>query len=56
MGRKMVDMLWMGEKMKEQKRSSKTIDIVNHALKVNINGVKCVFVAHFWSSGTFESL
>ena len=40
-----------GQKMKEQKkRSSKTIDIDSYALKVN--GVKCVFVAHFRSSGT----
>ena len=40
--------------MKEQKkkRSSKTIDIVSYALKVTVNGVKCVFVAHSRSSGT----
>ena len=45
-------------KMKEgaKKRSSKIIDIVSYALKVSVNGVICVFVAHFWSSGTFESL
>ena len=30
-----------------KKRSSKTIDIVSYALKVSVNGVKCVFVAHF---------
>ena len=30
--------------MKEQKRSSKTIDIVSYALKVSVNGVTCVFV------------
>ena len=42
--------------MKEQKRSFKTIDIVSYALKVSVNGVKCVFVAHFRSSGTSESL
>ena len=42
--------------MKEQKRSSKTIDIVSHALKVGVNDVICVFVVHFRSSGTFESL
>ena len=29
-------------KMKEQKRSSKTIDIVSYALEVSINGVICV--------------
>ena len=45
------------QKIKEQKkRSSKTIDIVSYALKVSVNGVTCVFVAHFRSSGTFESL
>ena len=48
----MEDGLWTGKKMKEQKRSSKTIDIVSYALKVSVNGVKCVFVAHFRSSGT----
>ena len=32
--------------MKEQK-SSKTIDIVSYALKVNENDVTCVFVVHF---------
>ena len=39
------------KKMKEQKRSSKTIDIVSYALKVSVNGVICVFVfvAHFRS-------
>ena len=42
--------------MKEQKRSSKTIDIVIYALKVSVNGVICVFVVHFRSSGTFESV
>ena len=47
---------WMGKKMKEPKRSSKTIDIVSYALKVSVNGVICVFVAHFRSSDTFESL
>ena len=42
--------------MKEQKkRSSKIIDIVSYALKVSVNGVTCVFVAHFRSSGTSES-
>ena len=47
---------WTGKKMKEQKRSSKTIDIVSYALKVSVNGVICVFVIHFRSSGTSESL
>ena len=46
--------------MKEQKRSSKTIDIVSYALKyalkVSGNGFICVFVGHFRSSCTFESL
>ena len=47
----------MGKKMKEQrKRSSKTIDIVSHALKMSVHGIICVFVAHFRSSGTSESL
>ena len=41
--------------MKEQKRSSKTIDFVSYALKVSVNGVICVFVAHFRSSRTSES-
>ena len=57
MGRRVMD----GEKMKEQKkkkkkRSSKTIDIVSYVLKVSVNGVICVFGAHFRSSGTLESL
>ena len=52
----MVDGLWIGTKMKEQKKSSKTIDIVSYALKVNENGVTCVFVVHFRSSDTFKSL
>ena len=46
----------MGTKMKEQKNFSKTIDIVSYALKVSLSGVACVFVVHFRSSGTFESL
>ena len=41
--------------MKEQKKCSKTIDIVSDALEVSVNGVMCVFVVHF-RSGTFESL
>ena len=50
----MEEGLWAGKQIKEQKkkRSSKTIDIVSYALKVSVNGVKCVFVAHFRSSGT----
>ena len=51
-----VDGWSTGKKMKEQKRSSKTVDIVNYALKVSVNGVICVFVAYFRSSDTFESL
>ena len=42
--------------MKEGRRSAKTIDIASYALKVSVNGVICVFVAHFRSSDTFESL
>ena len=50
----MEDGLWTGKMkvQKKKKRSSKTIDIVSYALKVSVNGVKCVFVAHFRSSGT----
>ena len=43
------------EGAKKKKRSSKTIDIVSYALKVRVNGVICVFLAHFRSSGTLES-
>ena len=39
--------------MNEQKRSSKTIDIVSYALKVSENCVTRVFVVHFRS--TFQS-
>ena len=45
--------MWTGRNMGG--RSSKTIDIVNYALKVNVNGVTCVFVEHFISADTFES-
>ena len=38
-----------GRKKKENKRSSKTIDIVRYALKMSVNGVTCVFVVHFQS-------
>ena len=38
------------------KGSSKTIDIDSSALKAGVNGVTCVSVVHFRSSGTFESL
>ena len=48
----MEDELWTGNKMKKKKRASKTVDIVSYALKVSVNGVICVFVAHFRSSGT----
>ena len=40
----------MGKQMNEQKRCSKTIDIVI------VNGVTCVFVVHFRSSDTFLRL
>ena len=40
--------------MKEQNNFFQTI--VSYALKVRVNGVICVFVAHFRLSGTFESL
>ena len=47
----------MGKKKEQKnKRSSKTINIVSYGLKVSVNGVIRVFVAHFRSSGTFESL
>ena len=42
--------------MKEQKRSSKTLDIVSYTLKVSVNGVIRVFVDHFRASDTSESL
>ena len=41
-------------KDKEQKRSSKTIEIVCYAYKVSENGVTCVFVVHFRSPDTFK--
>ena len=46
--------LWVDgeEEQKEQKRSSKTIDIVSYALEASVNGVTCVFVVHFRSSHT----
>ena len=34
----------MKEQNKQNKKSSKTIDIVSYALKVSVNGVVCVFV------------
>ena len=40
------------KKMKEQKRCSKTIDIVSYGLKMSVNSVTCVFVVHFRSSDT----
>ena len=50
----------MGNRVKNEndgsKKYSKTIDIVSYAVKVSGNGVICVFVAHFRSSDTFESL
>ena len=38
--------------MKEQKRSSKTID--SFPSKVSVNGVTCVLVVHFRSLVTFK--
>ena len=52
----MADGLWTGNKMKEQNKSSKTINIVSYALKVSENGVTCVFVVHFRSSDTSKSV
>ena len=48
----------MGGQVKNEggKKSSKTTYIVSCVLKVSVNGVICVFVAHFRSSGTSESL
>ena len=45
----------MGKKLRS-KKFSKTINTVSYALKVGVNGVTCVSVVHFRSSGTFESL
>ena len=45
-----------GEKNEGAKKFSKTIYIVNYALKMSENGVTCVFVVHFRSSDTFKSL
>ena len=42
-----------GKKMKEPKRSLKTIDTVSHALEISVNGVTCVFVVQFRSKNTF---
>ena len=39
-----------------QKNEGAKKDIVSYALKVSVNGVICVFVAYFRSSGTSESL
>ena len=36
--------------MKEQKRCSKTIDIVSYALEVRVNDVTCLLVVHFRTS------
>ena len=43
----------MGQ-MKEQKRSSKIIDIVSYASNVSVNGDTCVFVVHVRLSDTFK--
>ena len=40
--------------MKEQKKSSKTIDIVSCVLKVSINGVTYMLVVLFRSKNTFK--
>ena len=48
MGRNVVD----GNKIKEPKRCSKTIDIVSYALEVSVNGVTFVFVVCFRSPDT----
>ena len=42
--------------MNEHLQVFQTIDIVSYALEMGVNGVTCVFVVHFRSSGTFESL
>ena len=40
--------------MKEQKKCSKTIDIVSYnVLEVRVNSVTCMFAIHFRSSDTF---
>ena len=40
----------MGKKIKEHKKVFQNhLDIVSYALKVSVNGVICVFVAHFRS-------
>ena len=44
----------MGKKLKEKKRSSKTIDIVSYALKVSVYGVTCVLVVLFRTKNTFK--
>ena len=46
------DMVVDGQKKEQKKKSSKTTDIASYALRVSVNDVKCVFVAHFRSSGT----
>ena len=47
----------MGTKGEGGKRKTfKTVDIVSYALKVSDTGVTCVFVVHFRSSDTFNSL
>ena len=42
------------QKVFQNKRSSKTTDIVSYGSKVSVNGVTCVFVVHFRSSNTFN--
>ena len=56
MGRNMGGRVVDGYKNEGEKRSSKTVDIVNYALKVSENCVTRVFVVHFRSSYIFNSL
>ena len=47
---------WTGVGWVKNVGAKKTMDIGSYALKVSVNGVICVFVAHFRSSGISESL
>ena len=44
------------KKRRSKKRSLKNVVIVSYALKVSESGVTYVFVVHFISSNTFNSL
>ena len=46
----------MKEPKPEKKKGLPKPDIVSYALKLNVNSVTCVFVVHFKSSTTYESL